>query len=98
MQKYFILFLKNGENRSQCKEKSMQLQQEHFAYLGGLHEKSITLNGPNGGDSDIRGFSVYNSATMEQVKKYAENDPMVKTVRLRVEVHPWWLAIGSGVK
>ena len=67
--------------------------------LGGLYEEGIiNLNGPTDGESDIRGFSVYNVATIEQARKYAENDPMVKAGRLVVEVLPWWLAKGSGVK
>lgn len=99
MQKYFIVFLKSGENRSQDQEKAMKLQQEHLAYLGDLYEKGIiNLNGPSGGEGDIRGFSVYNVATIEQAREYAENDPMVRAGRLKVEVHPWWLAKGSGVK
>lgn len=99
MQKYFIVFLKSGENRSQDQEEAMKLQQEHLAYLGDLYEKGIiNLNGPSGGEGDIRGFSVYNVATIEQAREYAENDPMVKAGRLKVEVHPWWLAKGSGVK
>lgn len=99
MQKYFIVILKSGENRSQNQEEAMQLQQEHLEYLGDLYKKGIiNLNGPSGGEGDIRGFSVYNVATMEQALEYAENDPMVKAGRLKVEVHPWWLAKGSGVK
>ncbi len=99
MQKYFIVFLKSGENRSQDQEEAMKLQQEHLAYLGDLYEKGIiNLNGPSGGEGDLRGFSVYNVATIEQAREYAENDPMVKAGRLKVEVHPWWLAKGSGVK
>ena len=99
MQKYFIVFLKSGENRSQSQEEAMKLQEQHLAYLGGLYEKGIiNLNGPSGGEGDIRGFSVYNVTTIEQAKEYAENDPMVKAGRLKVEIHPWWLAKGSGVK
>ncbi|MGN8225457.1 YciI family protein [Gracilimonas sp. BCB1] len=99
MQKYFIVFLKSGPERSRTEEEAMKLQQEHLAYLGGLYEEGIiNLNGPSGGESDIRGFSVYNVATIEQAREYAENDPMVKAGRLAVEVHPWWLAKGSGVK
>ena len=99
MQKYFIVFLKSGPERSQSQEEAMKLQQEHLAYLGGLFEEGIiNLNGPTDGTGDIRGFSVYNVATIEQAREYAENDPMVKAGRLVVEVHPWWLAKGSGVK
>lgn len=99
MQKYFIVFLKSGPVRSQSEEEAMKLQQEHLAYLGGLYEEGvINLNGPTGGEGQIRGFSVYNVATIEQAREYAENDPMVKAGRLVVEVHPWWLAKGSDVK
>lgn len=99
MQKYFIVFLKSGPERSQTQEEAMKLQEEHLAYLGDLYEKGIiNLNGPTGGEGDIRGFSVYNVATIEQAREYAENDPMVKAGRLAVEVHPWWLAKGSAVK
>lgn len=99
MQKYFIVFLKSGPERSQSEEEAAKLQEEHLAYLGDLYQKGIiNLNGPTGGEGDIRGFSVYNVATIEQAFEYAKNDPMVKAGRLVIEAHPWWLAKGSGVK
>ena len=99
MQKYFIVFLKSGPNRSQSEEEAASLQEQHLAYLGGLYQQGIiNLNGPTDGKTDIRGFSVYNVATIEQALNYAQNDPMVKAGRLVVEAHPWWLAKGSGVK
>lgn len=99
MQKYFIVFLKSGPNRSQTEEEAAALQEQHLAYLGGLYEQGIiNLNGPTGDDSDIRGFSVYNVATMDEAKRLASQDPMVKAGRLKIDVHSWWLAKGSGVK
>ena len=99
MQKYFIVFLKSGPNRSQSEEEAAELQEQHLAYLGGLYQDGIiNLNGPTGGEGDIRGFSVYNVATIEEAENFARQDPMVRAGRLIVEVHPWWLAKGSGVK
>lgn len=99
MQQYFIVFLKSGPNRSQNMEEATALQKQHLAYLGGLYKKGIiNLNGPTNGEGDIRGFSVYNVATKEEAEELANNDPMVKSGRLVVEVLPWWLAKGSGVK
>lgn len=99
MQKYFIVFLKSGPNRSQTEQEAMNLQEQHLAYLGDLYEKGIiNLNGPTDGNGEIRGFSVYNVATKETAEKLASNDPMVKSGRLIIEVHPWWLAKGAGVK
>lgn len=99
MQKYFIVFLKSGESRSQSAEEAAALQKQHLAYLGNLYNKGIiNLNGPTDGEGEIRGFSVYNVPTAEQARRLASADPMVKAGRLKIEVHPWWLAKGSGVK
>jgi len=99
MQKYFIVFLKSGPERNQTEEEAARLQNEHLAYLGNLYEQGIiNLNGPTGGEGDIRGFSVYNVATIEEAIEYANADPMVLAGRLIIEAHPWWLAKGSGVK
>lgn len=99
MQKYFIVFLKSGPERSQNPEEAARLQQEHLQYLGNLYEEGIiVLNGPTGDGGDIRGFSVYSTATIEEAKRLASSDPMVQAGRLEVEVKPWWLAKGSVVK
>ncbi|MEX0723103.1 MAG: YciI family protein [Gracilimonas sp.] len=99
MQKYFIVFLKSGSERSKSQEEAMKLQQEHLDYLGDLYERGIiNLNGPTDGQTEVRGFSVYNVATKEEAERLAKNDPMVKAGILAVEVHPWWLAKGSVVQ
>lgn len=99
MQKYFIVFLKSGPERSKNPEEAARLQQEHLQYLGNLYEEGIiVLNGPTGDGGDIRGFSVYSTATIEEAKRLASSDPMVQAGRLEVEVKPWWLAKGSVVK
>lgn len=99
MQKYFIIFLKEGPNRNQTEAEAQKIQAEHLAYLGGLFKQGVlNLNGPLGDDSDIAGISVYNTATLQEAIKLAESDPAVKAGRLVVEAHPWWLAKGSSVK
>lgn len=99
MQKYFIVFLKSGSERSSSEEEAAKLQEKHLEYLGGLYEQGIiNLNGPTGGPGDIRGFSVYNVATIEEAEQLAGEDPMVKAGVLEIEVHPWWLAKGSVVE
>jgi len=99
MQKYFIVFLKEGPTRDQDEQSAAKIQQEHLAYLGGLYKDGIiVLNGPTGGEEEIKGFSLYAVATKEEAKKLAEKDPAVKAGRLIVDVKPWWLAKGSVVK
>ncbi len=99
MQKYFIVFLKRGDSRSQDKEEAAKIQKGHLSYLGGLYEKGyICMNGPFGSDGAVRGATVYRVATEEEALKLASEDPAVKAGRLQVEVHPWWLARGTGVR
>lgn len=99
MQKYFVVFLKRGPERSQNEEEANEIQKKHLAHLSKLYEQGHTsITGPFGDDGEIRGIVVYNTATQEQAKKLAEQDPAVKAGRLVVEVHPWWVAKGSKLK
>lgn len=99
MQKYFIIFLKQGPNRDQPQAEAEKIQAEHLAYLGGLYKKGVlNLNGPVGDGGEIAGISVYSTATLEEAVKLAEADPAVKAGRLVVEARPWWLAKGSSVQ
>jgi len=96
MQQYYMVFLKNGKNRNQDSTEAARLQKEHLTYLSKMAEEGYaSLIGPFGSDGDIRGIVVYNTATLEEADSLARQDPMVKSGRLDVEVHPWWTAKGG---
>ncbi len=96
MQQYYMVFLKSGANRSQDSTEAARLQKEHLAYLSRMAEEGYaSLIGPFGGDGEIRGIAVYNTATLEEADSLARQDPMVKAGRLEVEVNPWWTAKGG---
>lgn len=95
MQQYFIAFLKTGPNRSQSKEEADSLQQLHLQHLGRMYKEGYAdISGPFGDDGDIRGITIYNVPTLEMADSLASMDPMVKSGRLVIEVHPWWAAKG----
>ena len=95
MQQYFIVFLKKGTSRSQTKEEADSLQSLHLAHLGKMYELGYAdISGPFGDDGDIRGITIYNVPTLKMADSLANSDPMVKSGRLTVEVHPWWAAKG----
>ena len=99
MQKYFVVFLKAGPERSQSKEEAEEIQEKHLNHLSKMAEMGKTsITGPMGDDGDIRGIVIYNTATAEEAKQLAEQDPAVKAGRLVVEVHPWWAAKGASLK
>jgi uncharacterized protein YciI len=95
MQQYFIAFLKKGPIRSQTKEEADSLQKLHLAHLGSMYEKGFAdISGPFGDDGDIRGITIYNVPTQKMADSLANMDPMVKSGRLVIEIHPWWAAKG----
>lgn len=96
MQQYYMVFLKKGENRSQDSTEAAKLQKQHLAHLSRMAEEGYaSLIGPFGSDGEIGGIAVYNTATEKEADSLARLDPMVKSGRLKVEVHPWWTAKGG---
>ena len=96
MQKYFMVFLKKGPNRSQDSTAAASLQEQHLAHLNRMAtEGYASLIGPFGDDGDIRGIVVFNTPTQEMADSLARLDPMVEAGRLEVEVHPWWVSKGG---
>lgn len=99
MQKYFVVFLKSGPNRSQDQKEAEEIQKAHMTHLQEMAEMGKTsITGPMAGEGDIRGIVIFNTATEEEARQLAEKDPAVKAGRLVVEVHPWWAAKGSTLK
>lgn len=95
MQQYFIAFLKRGPNRSQSKKEADSLQRLHLAHLGRMYEEGYAdISGPFGDDGEIRGITVYNVPNKKIADSLANLDPMVKSGRLTIEIHPWWAAKG----
>ncbi len=95
MQQYFIAFLKRGPNRSQNKAEADSLQALHMEHLGRMYNEGYAdISGPFGDDGDIRGITIYNTPTLEIADSLANMDPMVKSGRLVIEIHPWWAAKG----
>jgi len=96
MQQYYMVFLKSGATRSQDSTEAAELQKKHMEHLSWLSEEGYTsLTGPMGDDGDLRGIVVFNTATQKEADSLANLDPMVKAGRLKVEVHPWWVAKGG---
>ena len=95
MQQYFMAFLKRGPIRNQNEEESALLQKAHLAHLGKMYELGYAdISGPFGDDGDIRGITIYNVPTLKMADSLANSDPMVKSGRLIIEMHPWWAAKG----
>lgn len=99
MKTYYLVFLKKGENRTQDSVTVSKLQEQHMAHLTKMADSGkMDICGPLMEDIDIRGICIYNVATKEEAEKLANEDPMVKAGRLKVEVHPFYSAKGVSLK
>lgn len=95
MKKYFMAFLKRGDNRDQNKKETDSLQNLHMEHLGRMYDMGYAdISGPFGDDGDIRGVTIYNVPNFKIADSLANMDPMVKAGRLKIELHPWWAASG----
>lgn len=89
-------FLNRGPNRTQDVAGAEQLQKEHLAYMDGQGQQGkLVLAGPFVDGGVHRGVVVYRVATMEEAKRRAEGDPMIKAGRLVVDLHPWLVPRGA---
>lgn len=96
MKQYFFVMLKSGPNRSQDEATAKALQAGHMAHMQKMYEDGkLTIAGPFGDNSDWRGIWIFNTETMEETQKLADQDPMVKAGRLVYEIHPWWSQKGA---
>ena len=96
MKTYYLVFLKKGPNRTQDSTTTAKIQEQHMAHLTKMAgEKKMCIAGPLMDNTDIRGICVYNTASLEEAKQLAEDDPAVKSGRLTVEIHPWYAAKGT---
>lgn len=99
MQKYFLVLLKKGPNRSQSKEETEEIQKNHMAHISWLAEQNyISIAGPSENHETVSGFLLFNTETIKQADSLAKLDPAVKAGRLEVETLPWWAAKGSKLK
>lgn len=99
MQRYYMVFLKKGENRDQDSAEVVNLQRQHLEHLSRMAaEGYASLMGPFGDDGEIRGVVVYQTPTEKMADSLARLDPMVKAGRLEVEIHPWWTQKGGSLR
>jgi uncharacterized protein len=99
IKKYFLCFLKKGENRDMDSVQAAKIQEGHLAHLTELsNQGKICIAGPFGDKGELRGIIIFNVASLEEAEKLESEDPAVKAGRLVMEIRPWWGAKGSMLK
>lgn len=93
---YYICLLRKGPAWTpEVSPESEQLQAAHMAHVKARMDDGITIAaGPVNDESDIRGFSIYRTATLAEARAIAEDDPGVRAGRFNVELHAWMVPVG----
>jgi uncharacterized protein len=96
MVKIFLGLFTIGDNQATATtSETQQLQLGHLWHLRKLMDAGkIVAAGPVSNNSDIRGIMVLQTETLQEARAIANQDPMVKAGRLKVELHPWWVSKG----
>ena len=96
MTTYYMVFLVKGDAWTPGETPELQkLQEQHLAHFRAMHAAGkLVIAGPFLDGQSIRGICVYKAGSVEEARKLAEDDPMVKSGRLKVEVHPWLVQKG----
>jgi uncharacterized protein len=96
--KHYLVLLKRAPNAPKLEKAALEkLQAEHLAHLTRMAETGkMVLAGPFDEQDDVgmRGACIYRTATKEEAKRLAEQDPMVKAGRLQVETVAWYTEKG----
>ncbi len=88
---YYICLLRKGPKWTAEETPELaELQRQHMAHTQHKVSSGAAIAaGPISDESDIRGFSIFRTATLAEAQALAEADPAVRAGRFIVELHAW---------
>ncbi len=93
---YLVLLKKGPTWTPDVTPASQTVQEAHMANIHAMHQaRKLVVAGPVEDQADLRGIFVFQAASLEQAKAWAETDPAVKAGRLTAAVYPWWVEKGT---
>ena len=93
---YICLLLKGPKWTAEETPELNELQARHMAHIRSLLASGAKIAaGPVDDASNIRGFSIFRTATLAEAQVLAEADPAVQAGRFTVELHLWRTPTGT---
>jgi uncharacterized protein YciI len=95
MKTYYLCLLRKGPAwTSEVTPELARLQEQHVAHnLSHIASGAKLAAGPVDDGSDIRGISIFQTATLDEARAIAAADPAVRAGRFVVELHPWMVPV-----
>jgi uncharacterized protein YciI len=70
----------------------------HMRYLNNLAATGLCpISGPFGDDEALRGLSIYDSTSVEEITALVATDPALVAKWMTAEVRPWWGVGGTAL-
>ncbi len=93
---YYLGLLRKGPTWTADESPELEaLQAAHMEHTRQRVESGAAIaSGPVDDGSDIRGISIYRTATLAEAEALAQADPGVRAGRFVVELHPWFVPAG----
>ena len=93
---YYLCLLSRGPNWTpEITTEVERIQEARRAYIRAIAASGeLILAGPVADDGPMVGVMLLKTATIEEARSLAEQDPSVRIGRLKVEVHPWRIPTG----
>jgi uncharacterized protein YciI len=97
MERYSLVLLRRPANGGPKVADLEALQRQHIGHLQAMARAGkMVVAGPFDDQADprMRGMCLYR-VSLEEARRLAQEDPMVKAGRLEVEVLTWWVEKGA---
>lgn len=96
MKRYVFMLLEEGASRNQDSLTAAGIQKghmEHIDKLAGMGK--LVMAGPFEKGGKYRGLLIFDTDTIEEAEKLEQDDPAVRSGRLKMTTFFWWTAKGS---
>lgn len=96
MERYSLVILRRPANAPPVAD-AAALQRQHLGHLEAMARAGkLVVAGPFDDQTDprMRGLCIYRTS-IDEARRLAQGDPMVKAGRLEVEVLSWWVEKGA---
>lgn len=96
MKRYVFMLLEQGGNRNQDSITAAGIQKGHMEHLDKLAAMGkLVMAGPFEKGGQYRGLLIFDTETTEEAEKLEQDDPAVKSGRLKMTTFFWWTAKGT---
>lgn len=96
MKRYVFMLLEQGENRTQDSISAANIQKGHMEHLDKLAAMGkLVMAGPFEKGGKYRGLLIFDTETTEEAEQLEQDDPAVKSGRLKMTTFYWWTAKGT---